>query len=411
MICHFSCLLAHNSDFKKVILMRKIKTIVVIGVGQMGKGIAQVCLMAGYNVVLMDVQDEIIEKAVSYIENGLTKLESKGKLPGELTAASILNNMKTTTSLIDAVTDADYIIEAIIEKLDIKQKICAEAINGSPDHCIFTSNTSSIRITDIAAMCSRPANVIGMHFFNPAPLMRLIEIIAGEKSSKEAMDIGVAVGESLPCLRGERFVPRVLKDRPGFIVNRVLAPGRIYSDYIYDLAHEKGIPWEQVDADLSNPQAPMSALVLADFVGRDVSLHTAEYYAETLSPDFTPGEVVRKQVTEGHLGKKTGRGFYDWSNGRPEPDLSKKAGIVDPMVFTAIQANEGCRVLEEGVCQSWKIIDEAILAGMNFPGPMKSATENYRQMATLLEEYSIKLKKPYIQPIELFKSGNFVDMV
>ncbi|MFX0211615.1 MAG: 3-hydroxyacyl-CoA dehydrogenase family protein, partial [Candidatus Hodarchaeota archaeon] len=390
---------------------RKVRTIGVIGVGQMGKGIAQVCLMAGYNVVLMDVQDEIIENAVSYIENGLNKLESKGKLTKGLTAANILDNMKTTTNLIDAVNDADYIIEAIIEKLDIKQKVCKEAIDNSPDHCIFASNTSSIRITEIAEMCGKPTNVIGMHFFNPAPLMRLIEIIAGEKSSEEAMDIGVEVGESLPCLRGERFVPRVLKDRPGFIVNRVLAPGRIYSDYIYDLAHKKGIPWDQIDADISNPKAPMSTLVLADFVGRDVSLHTAEYYAETLSPDFAPGELLRKQVAEGNLGKKTGQGFYDWSNGRPKPNLLKKAGIVNPMVFTAIQANEGCRVLEEGVCQSWKVIDEAILAGMNFPGPMKSATKNYQHMAELLEEYSKKLKKSYIKPVELLKSGKFIDMV
>jgi enoyl-CoA hydratase/3-hydroxyacyl-CoA dehydrogenase len=391
--------------------MRKVNNIVVVGVGQMGKGIAQVCLMAGYNVILMDVQNNIIENAVSYIENGLNKLEKKGQLQGGLTTANILENMKTTTKLIDAVNDADYIIEAIIEKLDIKQKVCKEALDNSSDHSIFASNTSSIRITDIAKTCSKPANVIGMHFFNPAPLMRLIEIIAGEKSSKEAMDIGVEVGESLPCLRGERYVPRVLKDRPGFIVNRVLAPGRIYSDYIFDIAHKKGIPWEQVDADISNPKEPMSKLVLADFVGRDVSFHTAEYYAETLSPDFAPGELVRKQVAEGNLGKKTGRGFYDWTKGRPKPNLSKKAGIVNPMVFTAIQANEGCRVLEEGVCQSWKVIDEAILAGMNSPGPMKSATKNYKHMVKLLEEYSKKLKKSYIKPVELLKSGKFIDMV
>ena len=390
--------------------MVKVNNIVVVGVGAMGKGIAQVCLMAGYNVTLVDIKEEIIEKAVSYIEKGLNKLETKGKLPEGMKAADILAKMKKTTNLTDAVHNADFVIEAIIEKLNIKQKVCGEVIDNSPDHCIFASNTSSIRMTDIAEGCSKPENVIGMHFFNPAPLMRLIEIIAGEKSSKKAMDIGVEVGESLPCLRGVRYVPRVLKDRPGFIVNRVLAPSRIYSDYIYDLADEKGIPWEQIDADISNPEAPMSTLVLADFVGRDISLHTAEYYAETLSPDFKPGKVVKKQVTEGKLGKKTGQGFYDWSKGRPKPDLSKKAGIVNPMVFTAIQANEGCRVLEEGVCESWNVIDEAILAGMNFTGPMKSATKNYRQMAELLEEYSEKLGKPYLKPVELLKSGKFIDM-
>ncbi|MHA2247178.1 MAG: 3-hydroxyacyl-CoA dehydrogenase family protein [Candidatus Hodarchaeales archaeon] len=390
--------------------MGKVNNIVIVGVGAMGKGIAQVCLMAGYNVTLVDIEDKVIEKASSYIEEGLNKLETKGKLPERMKTADILAKMKKTTNLIEAVHNADLVIEAIIEKLNIKQKVCSEVIDNSPDHCIFASNTSSIRMTDIAEGCSKPENVIGMHFFNPAPLMRLIEIIAGEKSSKEAMDTGVVVGESLPCLRGERYVPRVLKDRPGFIVNRVLAPGRIFSDYIYDLADEKGIPWEQIDADISNPDAPMSTLVLADFVGRDVSLHTAEYYRETLSPDFKPGKVVKKQVAEGRLGMKTGKGFYDWSKGRPKPDLSKKAGIVNTMVFTAIQANEGCRVLEEGVCESWKVIDEAILAGMNFAGPMKSATKNYRQMVELLEEYSEKLGKPYLKPVELLKSGKFIDM-
>ena len=390
--------------------MGKVDDIVIVGVGAMGKGIAQVCLLAGDNVTLMDIEAKIIENAISYIEKGLNKLEKKGKLPEEMKSADILAKMKKTTNLIEAVQDADFVIEAIIEKLDAKRKVCSDIIDNSPDHCIFASNTSSIRITDIAEGCGKPENVIGMHFFNPAPLMRLIEIIAGEKSSKKAMNIGVEVGESLPCLRGDRYVPRVLKDNPGFIVNRVLAPGRIYSDYIYDLADEKGIPWEQVDADISDPAAPMSTLVLADFVGRDVSLHTAEYYRETLSSDFKPGKVLKRQVVEGKLGKKTGQGFYNWSKGRPEPDLSKKAGIVNQLVFKAIQANEGCRILEEGVCKSWKVIDEAILAGMNFPGPMKSATKNYRQMAELLEEYSEKLGKSYLKPVELLKSGKFIDM-
>ncbi|MFW9992453.1 MAG: 3-hydroxyacyl-CoA dehydrogenase NAD-binding domain-containing protein [Candidatus Odinarchaeota archaeon] len=391
--------------------MKKVINVVMVGVGDMGKGIAQVCLMAGHKVTLVDIKDEIIDKAVSYIENGLGKLEAKGKLPAGLKAVDVVAKIKRTTNLSEAVKDADFVIEAVIEKLDIKQKVCREVIDNSPDHCIFASNTSSIRITDIARGCSKPGNVIGMHFFNPAPLMRLIEIIAGEKSSREAMDTGVELGQGLPCLRGERYVPRVMKDRPGFIVNRVLAPGRIYTDYILDLAYEQGIPWEQVDADLSNPEAPMSALVLADFVGRDVSMHTAEYYAETLSPDFAPGKVVKIQVAEGKLGKKTGQGFYDWSKGRPAPDLSKKAGIVNQMVFKAIQANEGCRVLEEGVCDSWKVIDAAILAGMGFPGPMEFATRNYRQMAELLEEYSEKLGKAYLKPVDSLKFGKFIDKV
>ena len=391
--------------------MTKVKNIVMLGFGDMGKGIAQVCLMAGYNVIAVDVSDEIIEKGLEYNKTGFEKLGAKGKLPEGVSASDLMAKLSVNKDLSKAVKNADLVIEAVVEKIDLKQKLCNIVINNSPDHCIFASNTSSMSITEIAQSCKKPQNVIGIHFFNPAPLMRLIEVIKGDKSSDEAMDIGVEVSESLPCLRGERFVARVLKDRPGFIVNRVLSPSSMYSNYIVDLAYEKGIPWEQVDADLSGPNAPMTSLTLSDFVGRDIAYHTQLYYAEKLSPDYKPGKVLTMQNNEGTLGKKTGQGFYDWSKGRPQPDLSKKAGLVNRLVFAAINANEGCRILEEGVVNSWKVIDEAILAGMNFPGPMKYATEHYKELSDLLEEYSEKLEKPYLKPCELLKSGKFVDMV
>ena len=391
--------------------MTKVKNIVMLGFGDMGKGIAQVCLMAGYNVIAVDVSDEIIEKGLEYNKTGFEKLGAKGKLPEGVSASDLMAKLSVNKDLSKAVKNADLVIEAVVEKIDLKQKLCNIVIDNSPDHCIFASNTSSMSITEIAQECKKPQNVIGIHFFNPAPLMRLIEVIKGDKSSEEAMDIGVEVSESLPCLRGERFVARVLKDRPGFIVNRVLSPSSIYSNYIVDLAYEKNIPWEQVDADLSGPNAPMTSLTLSDFVGRDIAYHTQLYYAEKLSPDYKPGKVLTMQNNEGTLGKKTGQGFYDWSKGRPQPDLSKKAGLVNRLVFAAINANEGCRILEEGVVNSWKVIDEAILAGMNFPGPMKYATEHYKELSDLLEEYSEKLEKPYLKPCELLKSGKFVDMV
>jgi len=391
--------------------MTKVKNIVMLGFGDMGKGIAQVCLMAGYKVVAVDVSDEIIEKGLEYNKTGFEKLEAKGKLPEGVKGSDLFANLSVNKDLALAVKDADLVIEAVVEKIDLKQKLCSTVIENSPDHCIFASNTSSMSITEIAQGCKKPENVIGIHFFNPAPLMRLIEVIKGDKSSDESMDVGVEFSESLPCLRGERFVARVLKDRPGFIVNRVLSASSLYSNYIVDLAYEKGIPWEQVDADLSGPNAPMTSLTLADFTGRDIAYHTQLYYAEKLSPDYKPGKVVKMHNTEGTLGKKTGQGFYDWSKGRPQPDLSKKAGLVNRLVFAAINANEGCRILEEGVVTSWKVIDEAILAGMNFPGPMKYATEHYKELSELLEEYSEKLGKPYLKPCELLKSGKFVDMV
>jgi enoyl-CoA hydratase/3-hydroxyacyl-CoA dehydrogenase len=390
--------------------MTNIKNIVMLGFGDMGKGIAQVCLMAGYNVTAVDISDDLIEKGLEYIKTGFEKLESKGKLPEGSRAAEYLAKLKTYKDISEAVSDADLVIEAVVEKLDVKQNLCRDVIENSPDHCIFASNTSTISITEIAEKCNKPENVIGMHFFNPAPLMRLIEVIKGEKSSDESIDIGVEVSKSLPCLRGERYVAYVLKDHPGFIVNRVLSPGSIYFKYIIDLAYEKGIPWEQVDADFTGSKAPMSSLTLSDFTGRDIAYNGQLYYSEKLSPDFKPGKVLTMQMEKGTLGKKTGQGFYDWSKGRPQPDLSKKAGLVNREIFAAIGANEGCRILEEGVITSWKVIDEAILAGMNFPGPMEYATKNYERFSKLLEETAHKLGKPYLKPCDLLKSGKFVDM-
>jgi len=389
----------------------EVKNIVMLGFGDMGKGIAQVCLMAGYNVIAVDLSDKIIQDGLEYNKTGFEKLEEKGKLPKGMTATDMMQKLKVNKNLADAVKDADLVIEAVLEKPDLKKKLCKDVIDNSPKHCIFASNTSSISITEIAQGCNKPENVIGLHFFNPAPLMRLVEVIKGDKASEESMAIGVKVAKTLPCLRGERYVASVLKDRPGFIVNRVLAPSGIYSNYIIDLAYEKGIPWEQVDADLSGPNAPMSSLTLADFTGRDIAYNAGLYYAEKLSPDFKPGKVLTMHYNNGTLGKKAGQGFYDWSKGRPQPDLSKKAGLVDRRVFGAITANEGCRILEEGVVKSWKVIDEAVLAGMNFPGPMQYATTNYKELSQVLEEYSEKLNKSYLKPCDLLKSGKFVDMV
>ena len=155
----------------------------------------------------------------------------------------------------------------------------------------------------------------------------------------------------------------------------------------------------------------MSSLTLADFTGRDISYHGSLYYSEKLSPDFKPGKVLRMQNEKETLGKKTGQGFYDWSKGRPQPDLSKKAGLVNQDIFNAINANEGCRILEEGVISSWKVIDEAILAGMNFPGPMEYATKNYERLVRLLNETAEKLSKPYLKPCDLFRSSKFINMI
>ena len=389
--------------------MADIKNIVALGVGLMGEGIAQVALMAGYNVTLVDIKDELVNKAYTGIEAGLKKSEEKGKLGEGVTAADVIARCKKSTDLASAVKDADMVIEAIVEKMGPKKEVCKTIMDNGPSHIIYASNTSYMSITEIGKDCGAPDRVCGMHFFNPVPLMACIEVIKGEGTSDETFNTAMDVAKKLPVLRGKRYIAPVLKDRPGFIVNRLNAPGNIYISWVLDKAAEKGIPWDQIDADVGK-LAAMPPGVLMDYVGIDTLVHGMNYNAELLSPDFKPGKVLTEMVEKGTLGRKTGQGFYDWSKGRPQPDMSVKAGLFDVNVLFAISLNEGCRLLEEGVASGFKIIDDANMAGMNTPGPFGAGKRNFAEWSELLEKLAAETGKEYFKPCELMKSGGFVKM-
>ncbi len=389
--------------------MVDVKNVVIIGAGLMGHNAAQICLMAGYNVTLVDIKDEFVDNGVAKIDEGLKKLEAKGKLGEGVSSADLMGKLKKSIDTASAVKDADFVLEAVVELMDIKKQVFKTCDENAPAHCILATNTSTMSITEIATATNRPDKVIGMHFFNPPILMRLIEIIAGEKSSDEAMNIGVQVGQSLPCLRGKRFVPKVLKDRPGFIVNRMNAPVQIYMNWIFDQAAEKGIPWEQIDGDAGSLM-PMGPCELTDYVGLDTMFHVGNYYTETLSPNFKPGKVITKMVEDKKLGRKTAQGFYDWSKGRPKIDKSQKAGLFKVETSMAIMLNEGCRLLEEKVVTGFKVIDEANMAGMNTPGPFAAGKKQFEKWAKILEELADKTGMEYLKPCELMKTGGFVSM-
>jgi len=389
--------------------MAEIKNIVMIGAGLMGHNAAQIFLMAGYNVTLVDIKDEFIDTGAAKIDEGLKKLEAKGKLGEGVSAASLMGNLKKSIDLASAVKDADFVVEAVVEKMDVKKQVFKTCDENAPSHCILATNTSTMSITEIASATNREDKVIGMHFFNPPILMRLIEIIAGEKSSDEAMDIGVEVSNSLPCLKGKRFVPKVLKDRPGFIVNRLNAPVQVYLNWVFDKAVEKGIPWEQIDADAAGLM-PMGPCELSDYVGIDTMFHVGNYFAETLSSDFKPGKVITKMVEENKLGRKSPQGFFDWSAGRPKIDKSQKAGLFSVENSMAIMLNEGCRLLEEKVVTGFKVIDDANMAGMNTPGPFGAGKKQFEKWTKLLDDLADKTGKDYFRACELMKSGGFVSM-
>ncbi len=389
--------------------MTEIKNILALGVGLMGEGIAQVALMAGYNVTLVDIKDELINKAYAGIEAGLKKSEEKGQLGEDVTAANLLAKCKKTTDLASAVKDADMVIEAVIEKMDIKKQVCKTVMDNGPSHIIFASNTSTMSITEIGKDCGAPDRVCGMHFFNPVPLMACIEVIKGDNTSEDTFNAAMAVASKLPVLRGKRYIAPVLKDRPGFIVNRLNAPGNIYISWVLDKAAEKGIPWDQIDADVGK-LAAMPPCVLMDYVGIDTLFHIMNYNAEVLHPDFKPGKVITEMYEKSNLGRKTGKGFYDWSKGRPQPDFSVKSGLFNLNALFAVALNEGCRILEEGVASGFKVIDDANMAGMNTPGPFGAGKKNYAEWSKLLEKLADETGKEYLRPCELMKSGEFAKM-
>ena len=388
-----------------------IKNITVVGAGVMGYGIAQVALMAGFNVILVDVKENIINNGLVKIEEGLKKAQMKGKLDEGISISNIMSRCRTSIDLSSSVKESDFVIEAVVEKLDIKKQICNIVMENSPPHCIFASNTSSFRITEIAEDSIRPENVIGMHFFLPVVLQCCVEVMKGEKTSDRALEIGVEIGKRLPCLKGKRLSVRIEKESPGFIANRLLMPPLIYLSWIFDQAFEKGIPWEQIDADAeARKLIPMGPCELTDYLGVDTTYNVLKSYETMFSPDFAPGKVLTDLVTKGYLGRKAGRGFYDWTTGKPKINLNKKAGILKPEMTMAIMLNEGCKLLEENIVSGYKIIDDVMLAGTSMPGPFGPGKRNYEKWSKMLEDFMEISDKKYLTPCTLMKSGGFINM-
>jgi len=284
--------------------LERIETIAVIGAGTMGHGIAQVAAAAGFKVLLNDVDRESLARGVSAIERNLARGIQLAKLT-EDDRDRTLQQLHGTTSL-DECAKADLIIEAAPEKLDLKKEVLRQLESASDHPFIFASNTSSLSITEIASASKRPDAVIGMHFFNPVHIMRLVEIVVGEKTSPETVSAVKGAGQKM------RKEPIVVKDVPGFASSRLGVALGLEAMRMF----EQGVASVQ-DIDTAMELGynhPMGPLKLTDLVGLDVRLNIAEYlHRELGSEAFRPPEVLRRMVSEGKLGKKTGEGFYDWS--------------------------------------------------------------------------------------------------
>jgi enoyl-CoA hydratase/3-hydroxyacyl-CoA dehydrogenase len=375
-----------------------IKKIAVMGAGDMGHGIAEVALLAGYKVALRDIEQRFVDKGLSRIKESLNKLTEKQKIT-EVNKNAMLANIKTFVDIAESVKDADFVIEAVPEIMDLKKQVFQALDAAAPKHAILASNTSNMSITEIASTTKRPEQVVGMHFFNPAVLMKLVEVIKGGKTSEATMQVAYNL-----ALKMNKVPVRVEKDSIGFVYNRVNAPIGL----LVNLILEKGMatPME-IDAKMRTIGMPMGPYELMDYVGLDVAYHGARYFAEKLSPDYAPPKWLKAKIDAGELGKKTGKGIFDWSKGRPEIDLSKAKEDFDPTWLIALQVNEATKLLEAGVVKSPEEIDKAMVnGGGSMIGPFQLAKSiGYDKVAKICEDLAKKFGVKVFQPTETLKKG------
>lgn len=380
--------------------MNEIKTVAVIGAGDMGHGIAEVALIAGYRVFLRDISQQFVDRGVERIFSSLAKLVSKNKVSEEQLQTIKNQLLIPVTDLKAAVAEADLVIEAIPEIMDLKKETFQVMDKAAPPHAIFASNTSTMKISDIAAVTSRPDKVLGLHYFNPAILMKLVEVIRAEKTSDETIQTAYDF-----VLKNKKVPVHVKKDVPGFIVNRVQAPSSVLLNCILD---ERIAEPEEVDAVMRKIGMPMGPYETIDYTGIDISYHGSAYYAKNIHPDFAMGSTLTAKFKANELGKKTGKGLFDWSQGRPKIDIAKATDKFDPMDLVAVNANEATKIVALGVC-SFDDVDTAIINATGNPMGLIALIKGIEpeDLADRLDKLAAKFKKEIFKPTQMIKDGAY----
>lgn len=280
-----------------------IKKVAVIGAGTMGSGIAYLCTWKGYEVSIHEISEELLKKGLKRIREYIVEGVNRGKIPPK-DAEAMMNRVKSTTDLAEAAKDADLVVEAVFEDLNVKQDVFRQLDQSCPSHTVLASNTSALSITEIASVTSRPDKVVGLHFFNPAYTMKLVEVVTTAKTSEETRKTADDFAKSL----GKETV--TVQDSAGFIANRVVLP--MLNEAAY-LVYEGKTTMEDVDKAVTlGFNFPMGPFRLADFVGLDVALDALKRLNEAFGDKFKPCQLLVEKVNAGHLGIKTRKGFYEY---------------------------------------------------------------------------------------------------
>ena len=336
--------------------------IAVVGAGTMGAGIAESAALAGLSTVMLDVREDALARGRETMERDLDRRVKRGRLSEEERQRA-LDLVSTTTSLEDC-AEAPLVVEAVVEDAEAKRKVFADLEGVVGGEAVLATNTSSLSVAGIAAATERPERVVGMHFFNPVPAMRLVEVVSGPSTDPSVERRAEEVAERL----GK--TPIRVSDTPGFIVNRVARPFYLEALRLVEAGEEPG----RIDAALRGVGFRMGPLQLADLIGNDVNLAVSESLFERYyyQPRFRPSYLQRSMVEAGLLGRKSGRGFYDYGKG--EEETKEGPEHVAPRVISCI-VNEAFLALSEGVASA-EGIDEAMKLGANYPrGPFEWAEE------------------------------------
>lgn len=378
----------------------QLRTVAVIGAGDMGHGIAQVALMAGYHVALCDVSMEFVQRGMARIFASLEKLASKGAVSQAQVETIRREGITPYTQVEDAVAEAQLVVEAVPEREDIKKSTLERISAGTSPETIIATNSSTMSITMLSHSVQNPQRMVGMHYFNPAVLMKLVEVICGDETSEETAAFAKAYAEHVG-----KTVVVARRDRPGFIANRIVAPVVVYNGLCVDV---DGITPADIDLSMMKNGQKMGPMELADYTGIDVTSFCQDYYHEHLSPEYGPSNIAKTLMADGHLGKKTGSGYYSWpAKGRPTLDEKQYTGRYNPDIPNMLQANEACKLLEEGVC-SLDECDTAIELGYNMVGPIRYIQRfTPEEVTRTLEEVAEHFGKEIFRPTNTIRRGAY----